>query len=101
MWFSLGCDLLTDLMIMAIPIKVLMTLQINTKEKLSIMFVFLVGIITMVAAIVRCVSLKGNQAGSGQLSVPWLIFWACVECSVGMYLFSIQQPSFSLCLGLT
>lgn len=94
LWFSLGCDLLTDVLIMAIPIRVLASLQINTKEKISIAFVFLVGVITMVAAIVRCVSLKGKQSGSGELSVPWLIFWGAIECAVAIIVACL--PSFAI-----
>ena len=92
LYFSLGCDLLTDILIMAIPIQVLVHLRISTAEKISVAFVFLVGIITMVAAIVRCVSLKGTGKEGGNLSVPWLIFWAAIECSIGM----LPRPPFSL-----
>ncbi|RDW65230.1 CFEM-containing protein [Coleophoma crateriformis] len=78
LWFALGVDLLTDLMIMAIPIRLLWGLQKSIPEKLSLGTVFSVGLITMVVAIIRAVSLKANASG-GQISAEWLILWAGIE----------------------
>ena len=57
---------------MAVPIRVLWNLRISLLEKLSLGFVFVVGIITMVTAIVRSVSLE-SSSGGGQVSTTWLI----------------------------
>ncbi|KAH9209050.1 hypothetical protein DL95DRAFT_478545 [Leptodontidium sp. 2 PMI_412] len=60
LWYSLAVDLLTDLMIMAIPVQILYSLRISTGQKLSVGVVFIVSIITMaaiegvVAVIVGC-----------------------------------------------
>ncbi len=78
---------------MAIPIRVLLTLRITTVEKFSIGFVFLVGIITMVAAIIRSVSLYGSING-GQVSTTWLMFWAAVECGIAIIVGCL--PSFAI-----
>ena len=57
---------------MAVPIRVLWNLRISLVEKFSLGFVFVVGIITMVTAIVRSVSLE-SSANGGQVSTTWLI----------------------------
>jgi hypothetical protein len=68
---------------MAIPLRVLWSLRISLVEKLSVGVVFIVGIITMVFAIVRVVSLNSSVNG-GQVSTTWLILWAGIEGCVGM-----------------
>lgn len=70
---------------MIIPIRVLVSLRITLVEKLSIGVVFIVGIITMVFAIVRVVSLNSSVNG-GQVSTQWLMLWAAIEGVVGMSL---------------
>jgi divalent metal cation (Fe/Co/Zn/Cd) transporter len=70
---------------MVIPIRVLVSLRITLVQKLSIGVVFIVGIITMVFAIVRVVSLNSSVNG-GQVSTQWLMLWAGIEGLVGMYL---------------
>ena len=102
LWYSLAVDLLTDLMsecihsgydarrgsssltivVMAIPVQVLYSLRISTAQKLSVGVVFIFGIITMVFAIVRVVSLDSSVA-NGQVSTTWLILWASIEGAVG------------------
>lgn len=69
---------------MAIPLRVLSTLRISLAEKFSIALVFTVGIVTMVCAIVRCVSLNSSVKG-GQVSTTWLILWAAIEGVVCTY----------------
>ena len=67
---------------MAIPLRVLWNLRISLVEKFSVGVVFVVGIITMVFAIVRVVSLNSSVNG-GQVSTTWLILWAGIEGAVG------------------
>lgn len=69
---------------MAIPLRVLWNLRINLVEKLSVGVVFVVGIITMIFAIVRVVSLNSSMNG-GQVSTTWLILWAGIEGAVGNF----------------
>ena len=57
---------------MLIPIRVLWTLKMSLIEKISIGGVFVVGIITMVFAIVRSVSLDSSVT-AGQVSTTWLM----------------------------
>ncbi|KAL3419256.1 hypothetical protein PVAG01_09478 [Phlyctema vagabunda] len=95
LWYALAVDLLTDLMIMAIPIRLLWNLRISTIEKVSLCIVFTVGIITMVFAIVRVVSLDSSVSG-GQVSTTWLIFWAAIEGAVAIIVGCL--PAFAIFL---
>ena len=76
---------------MIIPIRVLVSLRITLVQKLSIGVVFVVGIITMVFAIVRVVSLNSSVNG-GQVSTQWLMLWAGIEGAVGTSLPQNTNP---------
>lgn len=75
---------------MAVPVRVLWNLRISTIEKLSIGVVFIVGIFTMVTAIIRSVSLE-SSASSGQVSTTWLM----LVCSLSLPLKLVQEDQAS------
>jgi len=93
LWYSLAVDLLTDLMIMAIPVQILYKLRISMAQKFSVAVVFLVGIITMIFAIVRVVSLDSSTA-NGQVSTTWLVLWGAIEGGVAILVGCL--PSFAI-----
>ncbi|CAM1503358.1 Fc.00g081340.m01.CDS01 [Cosmosporella sp. VM-42] len=93
LWFSLAADLATDLLIMITPLRVLWTLKMSLIEKISIAIVFLVGLITMVTAIIRSVSLE-SSVNSGQVSTTWLMLWAAIEGAVAIVVGCL--PSFAI-----
>jgi hypothetical protein len=70
---------------MAIPIKLLWNLQIKRVEKIGVGIAFSFGVITIVCAIIRAVSLSG-AAGSGVIPISWLILWASIEGGIGILL---------------
>jgi len=78
---------------MAIPIRLLWNLRISMREKIGLAFIFTVGLITMVFAIVRTVSLEGTTSG-GQVSTQWLILWGAVEGMVAIIVGCL--PSFAI-----
>ncbi|KAM3436122.1 hypothetical protein NHJ13734_005223 [Beauveria thailandica] len=78
LWFSLAADLSTDILIMAIPLRVLWSLKMARLEKMSIGLIFVVGLITMATAIIRSVLLNSSSS-SGQVSTTWLMLWAGIE----------------------
>ncbi|KAL7782207.1 hypothetical protein V8C37DRAFT_397960 [Trichoderma ceciliae] len=83
LWFGLAGDLATDLLIMAVPMRVLWDLRISLVEKISVGVIFAVGLITMVTAIIRSVTLE-SSASSGQVSTTWLIMWGAIEGAIAM-----------------
>ncbi|KAJ3485602.1 hypothetical protein NLG97_g6778 [Lecanicillium saksenae] len=93
LWFSLAADLSTDLLIMAVPLRVLWNLKISRIEKISIGLVFAVGLITMATAIIRSVSLNSSSS-TGQVSTTWLMLWAGIEGAVAIIVGCL--PSFAI-----
>ncbi|KAE9370245.1 hypothetical protein N431DRAFT_343209 [Stipitochalara longipes BDJ] len=89
LWYSFAADLLTDLMIMAIPIHILYTIRISTAQKLSAGIVFTVGIITMITGIVRIISMWVNIEKD---SVTTL--WSVIEAGVAIIVGCL--PSFAI-----
>ncbi|KFY24795.1 hypothetical protein V493_05029 [Pseudogymnoascus sp. VKM F-4281 (FW-2241)] len=79
--------------VMIIPIRVLASLRITLVQKLSIGVVFIVGIITMVFAIVRVISLNSSVNG-GQVSTQWLMLWGGIEGAVAIIVGCL--PSFAI-----
>jgi hypothetical protein len=75
---------------MSIPIRLLWNLQINTVEKISIGGAFSVGVITMIFAIVRVVSLD-SSVQAGEVSPTWLALWGNIEGLICK--FSVFIPS--------
>jgi hypothetical protein len=75
---------------MALPIRLLWSLQITFVEKTGVGIAFIFGFITIICAIIRAVSL--NTAASQDQSIPisWLILWASIEGLAGA---SITSPS--------
>jgi hypothetical protein len=69
---------------MAIPIRLLWNLRITATEKAGLCLVFAVGILTMIVAIIRVVSLDSGIS-DGQVNTSWLILWAAIEGAVGMF----------------
>jgi hypothetical protein len=78
---------------MAIPLRVLWNLRITLVQKISVGAVFLVGVITMVFAIVRVVSLDHTSSG-GQVSTTWLILWGGIEGCIAIVVGCL--PSFAI-----
>lgn len=68
---------------MALPVRLIWNLRITFQEKLGLGVLFTFGIITMIFAIVRSVSLDATTA-SGQVSTEWLIFWGAIEGTVAI-----------------
>lgn len=64
--------------------RVLWGLRMSLVEKLSVGVVFAVGLITMVTAIIRSVTLESSST-SGQVSTTWLIMVSAAVSSVAQF----------------
>ncbi|KOS16604.1 hypothetical protein ESCO_004936 [Escovopsis weberi] len=97
LWFSLASDLTTDLLIMAVPLRVVWDIKISRVERISLGFVFAVGLITMITGIIRSVTLSTTSATSatpGQVSTQWLVMWAGIEGLIAIIVGCL--PSFAV-----
>ncbi|KAH0544804.1 hypothetical protein FGG08_001033 [Glutinoglossum americanum] len=82
LFYALAADLITDILIMALPMRLLWNLRISRAEKISVACIFGVGVICMIFATIRVISIS-QKAETGQASPTWLALWAVIEDSVG------------------
>ncbi|KAF5714039.1 hypothetical protein FMUND_7612 [Fusarium mundagurra] len=83
--FSTTVDVATDLMIMALPIAVLPSLQLDIRKKIGLGIVFSLGIIIICVAIVRMSKvIVGNQ-----VDLVGLAIWGAVETATALVVGSL------------
>ncbi|KAF4235725.1 hypothetical protein CNMCM8980_003219 [Aspergillus fumigatiaffinis] len=78
--YSTAVDILTDLMIMYLPLRILWKTKMNLHQKLGLATVFCLGFIIIAAAIIRAVAITG-KAYSDQAA---LAIWGIAESSISM-----------------
>ncbi|KAJ5690207.1 hypothetical protein N7462_004599 [Penicillium macrosclerotiorum] len=78
--YSTSVDIITDLLIMSLPLRLLWKARINTQQKIGLVVVFLLSFIVIAAAIVRAVEITG-KAYSDQAA---LAVWGIAESSISM-----------------
>ncbi|KAL8724990.1 MAG: hypothetical protein Q9166_007639 [cf. Caloplaca sp. 2 TL-2023] len=93
LFYAFAVDVVTDLMIMVFPLRVLWNLKLDTVRKLSIMAIFGVGIICIITSIIRVAQIH-SKAKAKQPSPSWLIVWAVIEASIAVVVACL--PTFGL-----
>lgn len=78
--FSTCCDILIDLMIMAMPLMLLWKVQINTRQKLGLAGVFSLGTVIIIFSIIRAVQVTTTARNDTFL----LAFWGVLEITVAV-----------------
>ncbi|KAL8733325.1 MAG: hypothetical protein Q9166_002149 [cf. Caloplaca sp. 2 TL-2023] len=84
-------DIITDLMIMGLGLRLLWNLQINLKEKLALGAIFSVGLIKITFAVIRVVRIG---ASARHVNPIWLALWSMIEASVAVVVACL--PSFKV-----
>ncbi|KAF2031607.1 hypothetical protein EK21DRAFT_35065, partial [Setomelanomma holmii] len=86
LYYSFTVDTSTNLMIMALPIKLTWSLQMPRNKKVAILLLFASGFVCILFACLRVAQVAINAAkpeADGQpLDPTWLAIWGMVECSV-------------------
>ncbi|KAL8695599.1 MAG: hypothetical protein Q9224_003310 [Gallowayella concinna] len=95
LFYSFAVDIVTDLMIMIFPLRILWNLQLNLIRKISIMAIFGVGLVCIITSIIRVAQIH-SKAQSKQPSPSWLIVWAIIEASIAVVVACL--PTFGLLL---
>ncbi|EPS31001.1 hypothetical protein PDE_05955 [Penicillium oxalicum 114-2] len=75
-WANCAGDVVTDMMILSIPISVLWNAQITRRRKIVLLSIFSATIFIMVVAVIR-VGVKTSL--DEQIDIAWLCFWSFVE----------------------
>lgn len=83
LYFSYSVDLLTDLMIMVLPLRLIWNLHMTLNQKRSVGALFCIGWFCIIVATIRVVELGNNQR-SGRPSPAWLALWAIIEASIAV-----------------
>ncbi|KAI9833649.1 MAG: hypothetical protein M1826_006739 [Phylliscum demangeonii] len=82
---SILLDILTDLMIVAIPICLLWKVRVRARQKAVVGFFLCLSIVMMLTALVR---VSGLSTAAGTIDVAWILFWQQFEACVAVALAS-------------
>ncbi|KAF9894027.1 hypothetical protein FE257_008999 [Aspergillus nanangensis] len=83
LYFSFGVDILTDLCIMILPLRLIWNLRMSRSRKLSIGALFCMAWICMAVSIIRVIQL-GHSVSHGTPEPAWLALWGSIEASVAV-----------------
>ncbi|KAI1772959.1 hypothetical protein F4818DRAFT_129498 [Hypoxylon cercidicola] len=84
-------DFVTDILIIAIPVPLVLRLNLSTRQKVGVCSMFLLGGGTVVASLIRFIMMVGSFKGDFDmtadniLGVTACMYWGMVECGVGVF----------------
>ncbi|KAF9880571.1 hypothetical protein CkaCkLH20_01613 [Colletotrichum karsti] len=81
MWFAYIVDIVTDLLIMLLPLRLIAKLQMPLSRKFSIATLFCLGWVCIAASTVRVTQIGNNGL---QPTVPWLALWGTIESAIAV-----------------
>ncbi|OAL38691.1 hypothetical protein AYO20_01897 [Fonsecaea nubica] len=83
LWYAYAVDIVTDLMIMLLPLDLIWNLKMPRTQKASIGALFCLGFVCIVVATIRVKEL-GSTVNNTQPSTTWLALWGIVESSIAV-----------------
>jgi hypothetical protein len=83
-WVSTGVDILTDILVGALPIKLIINLRISLRQKLGICCIFSLGIVVISISIVRLIKMVESIADMSPKGNISIALWSILEAAVGM-----------------
>ncbi|KAF2465722.1 uncharacterized protein BDR25DRAFT_378393 [Lindgomyces ingoldianus] len=91
-YFTSSFNIVTDIWILALPVKTLMSIQRPGREKAALIFVFGLGIFSCIASIVRLHSIRIYTESKDPFydSVP-INIWSMIEVNIGIWCASIPS----------
>jgi hypothetical protein len=75
----MAIDILTDLLILTIPFRILWGVQIPSHKKAILLGVFSIIVATMCVSIIRVVMVAGAGPEKQSLGLDWMFLWSNVE----------------------
>ncbi|VUC24062.1 unnamed protein product [Clonostachys rosea] len=85
-------NIVTDAVMLFLPLPVIWNLQIQTKQKIALIFIFALGSLGMVSSIIRLkVAFRMTGLEDGTWDTAELVIWSCVEA--GCYLIAACLPT--------
>ncbi|KAK2768273.1 hypothetical protein FQN54_000126 [Arachnomyces sp. PD_36] len=93
LYFSFAVDVITDIMIMILPIRVIWNLHMPLSQRISIGGIFSVGVLCIVMACVRVVQIGVKSNSNSTPSSSWLALWGITEAGLAVIIGCL--PSFA------
>ena len=84
LYYAFAVDVITDLLIMFLPIGLIWNLQRPTLQKVGMGVLFGIGWICIAMAIIRVVQIGSKADNSSTPSSSWLAFWAIIESAIAV-----------------
>ncbi|KAF2643779.1 hypothetical protein P280DRAFT_444904 [Massarina eburnea CBS 473.64] len=84
LWYAYAVDVLSDLMIMFLPLRLVIHVQIPRARKISVMALFSSGLVCILFATIRVVQIGEKATNNTTPSSSWLALWAIVEGSIAV-----------------
>ncbi|KAJ5359998.1 hypothetical protein N7517_009189 [Penicillium concentricum] len=82
LYYSYAVDIITDLAIMILPIRLIWNLQMKPRQKLSIGGLFCFGWVCIIISTIRVVQL--GETDNGVPAPSWLALWGTIEASIAV-----------------
>ncbi|KAL1639076.1 hypothetical protein SLS58_008278, partial [Diplodia intermedia] len=86
LYYAFAVDILTDLLIMALPIRLIWNLQMPRAEKLAVGALFCSGFVCITMAVLRVVQIGVKAGNNSTPSSSWLALWAEVEAAIAVFI---------------
>ncbi|PYI00582.1 hypothetical protein BO78DRAFT_329698 [Aspergillus sclerotiicarbonarius CBS 121057] len=84
LYYAFAVDALSDVMIMVLPLRLVVTLHLPLGQKISVAAVFALGTICVIMAVVRVVQIGTRANNDSTPSSSWLAFWGMIEAGIAV-----------------
>ncbi|PYH66627.1 uncharacterized protein BO88DRAFT_469035 [Aspergillus vadensis CBS 113365] len=84
LYYSFAVDAISDIMIMVLPLRLVVSLRLPLGQKISVAAVFALGTICVSMAVVRVIQIGTRANNDSTPSSSWLAFWGMIEAGIAV-----------------
>ncbi|OJZ92843.1 hypothetical protein ASPFODRAFT_278749 [Aspergillus luchuensis CBS 106.47] len=84
LYYSFAVDAISDIMIMVLPLRLVVSLRLPLGQKISVAAVFALGTICVIMAVVRVIQIGTRANNDSTPSSSWLAFWGMIEAGIAV-----------------
>ncbi|RAH58811.1 hypothetical protein BO85DRAFT_487515 [Aspergillus piperis CBS 112811] len=84
LYYSFAVDAISDIMIMVLPLRLVVSLHLPLGQKISVAAVFALGTICVIMAVVRVIQIGTRANNDSTPSSSWLAFWGMIEAGIAV-----------------
>lgn len=89
----MAADVITDVLILSIPVIILWNVQIPWRNKIVLFGVFSATMLIILISIIRVALVKGIQQQLKEPAIDWLYLWSAVEMATCKKRIRMHYPS--------